>query len=114
MGGKLLNHSKEESGEPFSVTFSHNRQLAARLAASGSFDVVMRPDGNHELSLTRYELVCWARNGAATVEERQEVLRGLRIEWKNRFKLPTCFSSKELTAEMIGAASAGDYETVKA
>jgi hypothetical protein len=114
MGAKLLKYSNEEKGEPFSVTFSSNRQLAGRLSASGTFGVVVRPDGNYELNLTRYELNCWTQFGrAATTEERQEILWRLRIEWKNKFKLRTQFSSGELSAELSGAASAGDYETVE-
>jgi hypothetical protein len=76
--------------------------------------VALQRDGNYELNLTNFELSWWASKGRApTVEERQEVLRRLRTEWKNKFKLRTHFSSKELTAELIGAASAADYETVE-
>jgi hypothetical protein len=114
MGGKLVNWSKEEDGVTFSIKFAGNRQLAARLSGSGTFDVVVLPDGNYELNLTSYELDSWARKGrAATSEERQEILQRLRTDWKNQFKLRNGFSSKELTAEMIGAASAGDYKTVE-
>jgi len=114
MGAKSLKYSNEEKGEPFSVTFSSNRQLAGRLSASGTFNVVVQPDGNYELNLTRYELSCWAQFGRAiTVEERQEILRRLRIKWTNQFNLRRHFSSKELGAELTGAASAGDYETVE-
>jgi hypothetical protein len=114
MGAKVVNYSKEENGEPFSVTFSSNRQLAERLAGSGTVDVMVQPNGNYELNLIRHEIGCWSEHcRAATIEERQELLRRFRSHWKKKFNLRTCFSSKELTAELMGAASAGDYETAE-
>jgi len=114
MGAKVVNYSKEENGEPFSVTFSSNRQLAERLAGSGTVDVMVQPNGNYELNLIRHEIGCWSEHcRAATIEERQELLRRFRSHWKRKFNLRTCFSSKELTAELMGAASAGDYETAE-